>query len=56
LGRIEEEITATLTTHKIIVRPEAAAEVQSALDWYEEQSDGLGFEFLRVIDACLAGV
>jgi hypothetical protein len=43
-------------TRKIIVRPEAEAEVQSAFDWYEEQSDGLGFDFLRAIDACLSGV
>ncbi len=41
---------------KIIIRPEAEAEVQAAFDWYEEQSDGLGFEFLRAIDACLSGV
>ncbi len=40
----------------VIIRPEAEAEVQAAFDWYEEQSDGLGFEFLRAIDACLAGV
>jgi len=43
-------------TRKIIVRPEAEAEVQSAFDWYEEQSDGLGFDFLRAIDDCLSGV
>ena len=43
-------------TREIIIRPEAEAEVQSAFDWYEEQSDGLGFEFLRAIDACLSGV
>lgn len=43
-------------TRKIIVRPEAEAEVQAAFDWYEEQSDGLGFEFLRAIDACLSGI
>ena len=30
----------------IIVRPEAAREVQSAFDWYEEKSEGLGLEFL----------
>lgn len=43
-------------TRKIIVRPEAEAEVQAAFDWYEEQSDGLGFEFLRAMEACLSGV
>lgn len=43
-------------TRKIIIRPEAEVEAQAAFDWYEEQSDGLGFEFLRAIDACLSGV
>lgn len=43
-------------TRKVIIRREAEAEVQAAFDWYEEQSDGLGFEFLRAIDACVSGV
>ena len=43
-------------TRNIIVRPEAAREVQSAFDWYEEKSEGLGLEFLRAADACPAGV
>ena len=56
MERTEREITAAGMTRKIIVRPEAEAEVQSAFDWYEEQSDGLGFDFLRAIDDCLSGV
>jgi len=43
-------------TYQIIVRPEAAREVQDAFDWYEEKSEGLGLEFLRSAEACLAGV
>ena len=43
-------------THRIVVRPEAAREVQEAFDWYEERSEGLGLEFLRAADASLAGV
>ena len=43
-------------TYQILVRPEAAREVQAAFDWYEEKSVGLGLEFLRAADACLAGV
>jgi|SRR5438270_5140985 len=39
-----------------IVRPEAAREVQEAFDWYEEKSEGLGLEFLRAADACVAGI
>lgn len=41
-------------THRIVVRPEAAREVQDAFDWYEEKSEGLGLEFLRAAEACLA--
>ncbi len=43
-------------TYQIIVRPEAAREIQDAFDWYEEKSEGLGLEFLRAADACLASV
>ncbi len=43
-------------TYRVVVRPEAAREVQEAFDWYEERSEGLGLEFLRAADACLAGV
>jgi len=35
-------------SYEIIVRPEAAREVQEAFDWYEEKSEGLGLEFLCV--------
>lgn len=41
---------------EVIVRPEAAQEIQEGFDWYEERSEGLGLEFLRAADACLAGV
>lgn len=43
-------------SYEIIVRPEAAREVQEAFDWYQEKTEGLGLEFLRAADACLAGV
>ena len=43
-------------TYQITVRPEAEREIQEAFDWYEEQSEGLGAEFLRAADACLSGV
>ena len=56
MERPERKIAATGVTRPIIVRPEAEAEVQQAFDWYEEQSEGLGLEFLRAIEACLSGV
>jgi plasmid stabilization system protein ParE len=43
-------------TYQVIVRPEAAREIQEAFDWYEERSEGLGLEFLRAADACLSVV
>jgi plasmid stabilization system protein ParE len=43
-------------TYQIVVRPEAAREVQEAFDWYEGRSEGLGLEFLRAADASLSGV
>jgi plasmid stabilization system protein ParE len=54
--RPEKQIAKASVERQIIVRPEAEAEVQQAFDWYEEQSEGLGLEFLRAIDACLSGV
>ena len=43
-------------SYEMIIRPEAAREVQEAFDWYEEKSEGLGLEFLRAADACVAGI
>ncbi|HEX7315992.1 MAG TPA: type II toxin-antitoxin system RelE/ParE family toxin [Pyrinomonadaceae bacterium] len=42
--------------YNVIVRPEAAREIQEAFDWYEGRGEGLGLEFLRAADACLASV
>ena len=56
MERPEKQIAANGITRQIIVRPEAEAEVQQAFDWYQEQSEGLGLEFLRAIEACLSGV
>jgi plasmid stabilization system protein ParE len=37
----------------IIFRPEAEADVTEAIGWYEGRVIGLGFEFLKTLDACL---
>ena len=42
--------------YNVIVRPEAAREIQEAFDWYEGRGEGLGLEFLRAADACLSSV
>ena len=56
MERPEDKIAKANPARQIIVRPEAETEVQTAFDWYEAQSDGLGLEFLRAIEACLSGV
>ena len=40
----------------IIFRPTAAADVESAFDWYEEKRAGLGHEFLDVVATTRAAV
>ena len=37
----------------LIVRPAAAADVEEAFSWYEQQRPGLGKEFLDAVDAAL---
>ena len=56
MERSEKQIARTGVTRQIIVRPEAEVEVQQAFEWYQQQSEGLGLEFLRAIEACLSGV
>lgn len=41
---------------RILLRPEAEAELHEAVDWYEARSAGLGSEFLRAVDAALAAI
>ena len=41
---------------RLDVRPVARDEIRAAMDWYEEQSPGLGLEFLRALRAVLAAV
>lgn len=40
----------------MILRPEAEADIAEAYRWYEEQSPGLGAEFVRAVDACLSSI
>jgi len=43
-------------SHRIIIRPEAELDIQEAFEWYDAQSRGLGSEFVRSVDACLATI
>ena len=36
--------------------PEAEQDVDDAIKWYDERGAGLGDEFLRCIDACVAAI
>jgi plasmid stabilization system protein ParE len=38
---------------KLIIRPEAEAELLEAIDWYESRGPGLGADLLRCVDSCL---
>ena len=38
-------------SRRLIVRPEAEAEMADAFDWYEGRVPGLGSEFLLCVDA-----
>lgn len=37
-------------TPALMIRPEAADDIQKARDWYERQRSGLGSEFLACLD------
>ncbi|MBW2185193.1 MAG: type II toxin-antitoxin system RelE/ParE family toxin [Deltaproteobacteria bacterium] len=41
---------------KLIIRPEAEAEMMEAFDWYEAQRAGLGAELLLSIDAAINAI
>jgi len=43
-------------TYRLIIRPEAEAELAEAFDWYEHHAPGLGGDFLFAFDAVLSSV
>jgi plasmid stabilization system protein ParE len=43
-----------VTHYTISIRPEAEAEILEAYRYYEDKAEGLGTEFVRAVDACLA--
>jgi len=40
----------------LVLLPKAERDIAEAYAWYEERQRGLGEEFLRCIDACLASI
>lgn len=43
-------------TRSAILLPEARDDITNAFQWYEEQSRGLGLEFLRSVEAVLQSI
>jgi plasmid stabilization system protein ParE len=41
---------------KVILRPQAEAELAEAVDWYETRGKGLGADFIRAVDAAMAAI
>ena len=40
----------------VIVSPEAEADLTQAYQWYDEQVEGLGSEFLLCVEACIQSI
>ncbi len=45
-----------MLSRKLLVRPEAEADIADAYNWYRVQGAGLSSEFLRAVDACLSSI
>jgi plasmid stabilization system protein ParE len=45
-----------MITHRLLIRPEAEADLTDAYRWYENKDEGLGAEFLRSVEASLAAL
>ena len=43
-------------SHRLIIRPEAEADMTEAFEWYEERQPALGYEFLAEVHAALRAV
>ncbi len=41
---------------KLIIRPEAEVEITEAHEWYQSRVEGLGSEFLSVLDAVFQSI
>jgi toxin ParE1/3/4 len=41
---------------RLIVRPDAEADIAAGYDWYEEQREGLGREFVEEVSTAIAAV
>jgi plasmid stabilization system protein ParE len=42
--------------YELIIRPEARADLLDAFHWYQEQREGLGFDFKLCVDDALSSI
>jgi hypothetical protein len=42
--------------YRIVVRRQAEADMAAAAIWYNQQNPGLGTEYLRSVDVCIASI
>jgi plasmid stabilization system protein ParE len=57
MGRSSSAVaSAPLVSRQLVFRPQAELEIAEASDWYEAQERGLGVEFLRTVEACIASI
>ena len=56
MGSGETRNSIGLMIKSLILIPEAKEDVKEAYLWYEEQSLGLGIEFLRCVEAVLTSI
>ena len=43
-------------SYQLIISPEAELDIEDAFQWYEQRDSGLGSEFVRAVDSCLASI
>ncbi|MEO1404541.1 MAG: type II toxin-antitoxin system RelE/ParE family toxin [Cyanobacteria bacterium J06635_1] len=43
-------------SYSFLIRPDAELDIQEAYQYYEERDQGLGSEFVRVVDACFSKI
>ena len=53
MGAGEGESDEVVTTYAVVLRLEANADIAEAFQYYEDQAEGLGAEFLAAVESCL---
>lgn len=52
----ESENNEEVKDYAISIRSDAEADITDAYQYYEDKAEGLGLEFLRAVEACLASI